>query len=531
MKKTIAFLLVLSTLLTSTLLTSCNNDVSTETESNEAIQEEVVSSGINIIENGASVYSIVRSDFANSDDPETRATLSLRKAIEETYGAKMTLATDWIGRNADPDTMKDVYEILIGHTNRNETAAAIADLGSNEYIIKVVDKKIIICGHDDNLTRRAVNEFIKTYINAENATLEIPADLNVVSEAQYFDSVEHSVSYDEMGDAVLSAFVRDYYGGGSLPNTEFWDAAEILEAFIDAYEQTKNDEYLSFIENIVKKKFGAARTVVSWESNEYNDDIAWGCIAFARMHLLTKDTENFNENYLNVAKSNFDMMYERAISDDLGGGLFWRTDNQTKNSCINCPASIAACLLGEATGDDSYYEKAKALMDWEFENMLNTSTGAVSDSYNLSGEISTWASSYNQGTFIGACTYLHKKYGDEIYLTNAAKAAQYAMKNLGNVGGVLNGEGNTNDLIGFKGILVRWLYRYGGYLNELGQTDESITILNWLQLNADTAFGNRNANDLIWTEWANKTPNDVSDKDIYGFSPAVALLFNCQPWE
>lgn len=531
MKRTVAFLLIFATLLTSTLMTSCQNDAANETDTSaDTAQEEVVSNTIKLIENGESVYPIVRSDYDTSDDPETRATIVLRKAIESAAGVYAELTTDWVGRDGDPDTKKDVKEILVGHTNRSETAKAIEGLGKNEYIITIVDNKIVICGYDDILTRRAVNRFVDEFITADNASLEIPADLHIVEEAQYGDSVEHGMAYDEMGDVVLSAFVRDYYGRGSLPNTEFWDAAEILECFIDAYEQTGNDEYLSFVESIIKKKFGLSDQL-SWESNEYNDDVAWGCIAYARTYLLTKDTENANEKYLTIAKNNFDMMYERAISDDLGGGLFWRTDNQTKNSCVNCPASIAACLIGDATGDDTYYEKAKDLMEWEFAHMFNQSSGAVYDAYNLKGEISTWASTYNQGTFIGACTFLHKKYGDEKYLTYAAKAAEYAMTKLANSKGVLNGEGNTNDLIGFKGILVRWMYRYGEYLNELGDTEESMNVLNWLQLNADTAFKNRNSQNLIWTEWANKTPEDVSDKDIYGFSPAIALLFNCQPWD
>ncbi|MBQ4354811.1 MAG: hypothetical protein IJC71_07935 [Clostridia bacterium] len=261
-----------------------------------------------------------------------------------------------------------------------------------------------------------------------------------------------------------------------------------------------------------------AREKTTWQSNEYNDDIAWMCIAYARIYLLTGE-----EVYLTISKNNFDAMYKRAYSDDLGGGLFWRTDNQTKNSCINCPASIAACLLGKALGDDSYYEKAKGLMDWEFAHMYDSSSGAVYDSYNLKGEKNKWASTYNQGTFIGACTLLAEKYGDELYLPYAAKAADYAMNRLEMKDGVLNGENSGGDLIGFKGILTRWLYRYAEYAGDTG-------ILYWLQNNADTAYANRNQNNFIWTTWADKTPDNTSGMDLFGFSTAIALLFNCEPW-
>lgn len=517
MKRIIAFLLILSTLLTSALMTSCGSESmgeETTDQTTQEVQEESINN-ISLLQDGKSVYRVIRSDKITSSSPETEAMIKVRRAIEAVGNTSVELSTDWVGRNVDPDTQKDVKEILIGHTNRSETAAAISDLKVNEFIIKVSGTKIIICGYDETTTQRAAYYFIDNYLNESNPNLELPADLSITLEADLNSSIIHDMTYTAMADTAMNAYIRDYYHGGALPRADFWDTAEILEAFIDAYEQTGNEEYLTCIKGITKHEGNKAR--VSWLGNEYNDDLAWMCIAYTRIYLLTDE-----KVYLTIAKNNFDGMYERAISDDLGGGLFWRTDNQTKNSCVNCPSSIAACLLAKATGDDSYYEIAKELMNWEFTNMFGTN-GAVYDSYKLSGEINQWASSYNQGTFIGACTLLHEKYGDEIYLTNAALAAEYAMNNLDNAGGVLNGEASGGDLIGFKGILVRWLYRYAKY------TDNR-DILTWLQLNADSAFENRNSQDLIWTTWASKTPENVTDLDIFGFSTAISLLFNCQPW-
>ena len=49
----------------------------------------------------------------------------------------------------------------------------------------------------------------------------------------------------------------------------------------------------------------------------------------------------------------------------LGGGLYWRTDNQTKNACSNGNAAIAAYLLYQIYGDVNYLNKANAIYDWE----------------------------------------------------------------------------------------------------------------------------------------------------------------------
>ena len=51
------------------------------------------------------------------------------------------------------------------------------------------------------------------------------------------------------------------------------------------------------------------------------------------------------EIYLQQAEKHFNLVFDRAWSDDLGGGLFWRIENTTKNACINGPAAIAACYI------------------------------------------------------------------------------------------------------------------------------------------------------------------------------------------
>ena len=92
-------------------------------------------------------------------------------------------------------------------------------------------------------------------------------------------------------------------------------------------------------------------------------------------------------------------------------------------------------------------------------------------------------------------------------------------------GGVIDSnETHTADLIGFKGILVRWLYRYGEYTNNL-------EILTFLQSNAATAYSNKNAKGLIWTSWKDKTSDSIKDYGVFGLSTAVSLMYNCLPYK
>jgi Predicted glycosyl hydrolase len=342
---------------------------------------------------------------------------------------------------------------------------------------------------------------------------ETTAETAAETAAGYISGLDKT-TVAKMAESVFDAFIAEYYDNGTFIKADFWDNAEIFETVVDAYERTGNDKYKKYIEEIAAATFG--KYSKKWSSNIYNDDIMWLVIAYTRAYILTG-----NKDYLKYAKINFDDTWSRAYSDDLGGGLWWRTDNQSKNSCINGPSSIAACLIGKVTCDARYYEKAALAMEWEIANLFEPDTGRVYDSMSVEDKsVNKWASTYNQGTFIGACNMLYDYYKDEKYLEYAGKAADYAI-NVMYSGKVMNNETSGGDLIGFKGILTRWLSRYATYTN-------NTEIIKWLQENAAAAWSNRNSKGLIWTAWDDKTSDNIKDYDVFGMSTAVALMFNCE---
>ncbi|MFR8338808.1 MAG: glycoside hydrolase family 76 protein [Eisenbergiella massiliensis] len=202
----------------------------------------------------------------------------------------------------------------------------------------------------------------------------------------------------------MDRFLAKFYvmsddGTGAIVGEQFWPRAEIMEIAVDAWEKTSSPQYRDLMEQMYLgfvKDFGE-----DWSDNEYNDDIIWMTIACARACQAEE-----NEVYKEQAVRHFNLVCDRAWSEDLGGGLFWRTDNKTKNSCINGPAAIAACILYQITGEQEYLEKAVRIYDWQCENLVGED-GAVYDAYDLENGINKWCSTYNQGTFIGAglCLY------------------------------------------------------------------------------------------------------------------------------
>ena len=210
-------------------------------------------------------------------------------------------------------------------------------------------------------------------------------------------------------DTIFSAYTGAFYftnaaGGFFHATTDggktwFWERAEQMEMVLDVYERTTNAACLTIFSNVFKGFLADHGT--NWQRNEFNDDIMWMVIACARAHLLTG-----NKNFQDVAKLNFDMCYARAASTNLGGRLWWKTANLSKNACVNGPAAIAAFLLFQISGDTNYLAKARAIYQWERDMLFDSRSGQIYDSINHRGEINSRSFTYNQGTFIGAANFL-----------------------------------------------------------------------------------------------------------------------------
>ena len=328
-------------------------------------------------------------------------------------------------------------------------------------------------------------------------------------------------------DDATTAMVADkvfasWYSGYNVESVKgfFWDNAEMMEVVLDAYEVTKDAKYSTMFDAMYKnfiEKNGA-----DWQDNKYNDDIAWMVLVSVRGYLLTG-----NISYRDKAKEQFDKMYARAFNYSYGGGMLWYHTKTTKNSCINGPSMVACCYLAQATGDSTYYNKAISLYTWSKLYLFDAATGKVNDNVDLDKKtgklkISTWSSTYNQGTYLGAAVMLYKYTKEASYLSEAQKIAQYIRDNMYN-SKVMNNEDNGNDLPGFKGIFARYARMYTVDLNK---TD----LIEWLQLNARVAYNNRNSQGLIHTKWATRT-SEIKPKSAFGCSTAVSLLMNSLPFK
>jgi predicted alpha-1,6-mannanase (GH76 family) len=294
----------------------------------------------------------------------------------------------------------------------------------------------------------------------------------------------------------------------------------MMETVLDAYEVTKDPIYKTRFDALYKNFIINHKE--DWMYNKFNDDITWAVLFCVRGYLLTG-----NKTYLDKAKDQYDKMYKRAFTNSYGGGLIWFETKTSKNACIEGPAAVAACYLAQATGDNTYYDKAVALYSWSKIYLFNPATGKVKDNVDLNKRTGLLRTSnvsftYNQGTFLGAATMLYNYTKEASYLAEAQKLATFTRDTIYR-GKVMNNEESGGDLPGFKGIFARYARKY---TVETGKTD----LVDWLYLNAKVAYNNRNRYGIIQTKWATRTSEDKPVlKKGFGPSTAVSLLFNTYP--
>jgi predicted alpha-1,6-mannanase (GH76 family) len=191
--------------------------------------------------------------------------------------------------------------------------------------------------------------------------------------------------------------------------------------------------------------------------NNYYDDMAWLALSTLRLEKLAEDAgepagRGRNARILERLTRQFDS----ASTDDLGGGTFWSTKRDFKNTPATAPAALYYARTGRAA-------KAQALLDWLNARLFDPEQGLYRDGLRISASGETVLEgtiyTYNQGPVLGALLEL----GGAANLERAAALVASVARSLtlpaplaGRSATVLRPEG-TGDGGLFTGILVRYL--------------------------------------------------------------------------
>lgn len=295
----------------SLLLCGCNN--TTAPSGTTPSETEVQSSeDLCLYENGAPIYSIVRPDGKN--EIISSAVSTLWKALMNSFECELTTNSDWA---ADPSEIPvGTPEILVGPTNRPESAEVQASLDGLVYRVTAINNRIVIAAASDLALEKAVDAFLGTVTLTEDGRVTVPANLDIsCTNAQAWEFTQ------------IPSYDTGVYNGSSVTSVTGYDG-EANPSYILGITQTTADEFAAYIEKVQNDGF----TVVpraAWDSvTAYQcdkDDISF----YTYYTSATNEVRILLENSSTVSTEDFSYTYEKAeneTNDVYLYGLYTETD-------------------------------------------------------------------------------------------------------------------------------------------------------------------------------------------------------------
>ena len=277
--------------------------------------------------------------------------------------------------------------------------------------------------------------------------------------------------------------------------TRYWPTAHALDVLVDLYLRKPSASVKIRMDDIIT---GVKAMNGNTYINYYYDDMEWMALACLRAFVATGDVQ-----YKDITMLLWSDI-KNGWSMDLGGGIWWRKDNQSKNTPANLPASILASRLYKQFNDPADLDWAKKIFEWQKSVLYEPATGLVYDNIGINGtKNTTWKFTYNQGTFIGAALELYSITNTSSYMDDATKAADYTLLSgqLTDVANsILKDEGGGDGGL-FKGVFVRYFTRLiiDGNLSSSKKTQ----YINFLKTNAQKLWstGTNKSQILFGSAW------------------------------
>lgn len=322
----------------------------------------------------------------------------------------------------------------------------------------------------------------------------------------------YTYKWEEIADSAQTSINYFWNAGGKYFTsnnntnnwTNYWPTAHGLDVLTDMYIRKPSAA--------LKERMDAVITGVKAKNsntyiNYYYDDMEWMALACLRAFKATNDAQ-----YKDVAQLLWADI-KGGWSSDLGGGIWWRKDNSSKNAPSNLPAAILAARLYREFNNADDLEWAKKIYNWQKDVLYEPNSGWVYDNIDAAGNKNTsWKFTYNQGTFIGAALELYLITNSSLYINDAIKAADYTVSSgqLTDVSnGILKDEGGGDGGL-FKGIFVRYFNRL--IIDGNLESSKKTQYINFLKTNAQKLWngGTNKSQILFGTAW-NTQPGATTD--------------------
>jgi len=273
---------------------------------------------------------------------------------------------------------------------------------------------------------------------------------------------------------------------GLFQSTGWWNSANAITVLVDYARVSKTTQYNALIANT----FTAAQKTSPGFLNKYYDDEGWWALAWIDAYDLTR-----NKDYLSMAESIFADM-AASWDDTCGGGIWWSKDKDYKNAIANeLFLSVAAHLVNRTAGStrSKYLEWSNREWKWFHASGMINEKNLINDGLgNTRGQSAgmactnngrtTWT--YNQGVVLGGLAELSSANHDAALRETAQKIAMAAITQLVDSKGILHDPCEPKcgaDGVQFKGIFVRNLVL-------LNQSNPQSAYGAFIDKNADTLW-------------------------------------------
>jgi predicted alpha-1,6-mannanase (GH76 family) len=261
-------------------------------------------------------------------------------------------------------------------------------------------------------------------------------------------------------DAVLTLQTWYNPSTGLYTTTGWWNSANAITVLVDYARVSESTEYNPVFANT----FTAAQKTSQGFLNKYYDDEGWWALAWIDAYDLTR-----NKDYLLMAESIFADM-AGAWDDTCGGGIWWSKDRNYKNAIANeLFLSVAAHLANRASRSTRSQYLGWGNREWKWfqtSGMINAKSLVNDGLTKGNGELgapgctnngrTTWT--YNQGVVLGGLVELMGANHDPDLRLTAQKIATAAITDLTDENGILHDPCEPKcgaDAVQFKGIFVR----------------------------------------------------------------------------
>ncbi|WP_394251246.1 glycoside hydrolase family 76 protein [Arthrobacter pityocampae] len=222
---------------------------------------------------------------------------------------------------------------------------------------------------------------------------------------------------------------------GPRSHWHYWWQAHYLDCLLDEHERDAGTGALSEARKLARGIW--LRNGGRWR-NAYYDDMAWLALALQRLDAV--DGRRRPRRRVRVLGN----ALRSAHTPDLGGGVYWNTARDYKNTPSTAPAALFFARAGE-TG------RAQELLDWLRERLFDAGNGLYLDGVKADGRVERSLHTYNQGTVLGALVAV----GGSDNLRHAADLARAVAGKVADDDGVLP-LGGAGDAGLFTGILARY---------------------------------------------------------------------------